>query len=303
MDSRGFGPRDGPRVAAVIGHADDADMLRRCIAHHLRIGVGHVFVSLNTPDAASERVTEEFAADMRVRAQRVEAFAPDPFHYFTAAVRVLAKWAAPDWVLFVDSDEFWIPARGRITESADLTAFDQIAVPRFNVPPLRDADGAEHEWERFDDLTPVVDAHRLADPENFRNDPKARWVMTKDHPKLMMRTELIGEVGRGAHTIVPRLRGWRGTTARDVLIMHVPFTTRERFRRKVVAIRERLATFGARFAPGEAWHWRRWLELDDAGRLDAEFDRQFIDAARLEALSALGIIATPRQIFARQGSA
>src|ERR1700730_17946878 len=36
-----------PSFAAVIAHADDANLLRRCIAHHLAIGVDNVFVSLN----------------------------------------------------------------------------------------------------------------------------------------------------------------------------------------------------------------------------------------------------------------
>jgi len=297
-------PARKPRFAAVIGHADDPGLLERCIAHHLAIGVDHVFVSLNTGDARSEQIARTFAASPRVRAARVESFAPDPFHYFTAAIGVVTSWVAPDWILFVDSDEFWVPATGRIGDTADLDAFDAVAVPRFNAPPVREPDGTLRALHRRDPAaTFVVNADRITDPREIGRDAAMSWVMSKDHPKLLVRPELVTEVGRGAHTIVPPASSMRGTTARDLLILHAPFTTRARFRRKIDAIRERLATVGDRFEPGQAWHWRHWLELDAAGTIDAEFDRQLVDAAMLETLHRQGILTTPAEVFARERAA
>jgi hypothetical protein len=44
--------------AAIIGHADEPSLLRRCIAHHLAIGVQWIFVSLNTQDRDNIIVAE-----------------------------------------------------------------------------------------------------------------------------------------------------------------------------------------------------------------------------------------------------
>jgi hypothetical protein len=293
--------RPAPSFCAVIGHADDPDLLERCIAHHLAIGVGHVFVSLNTADADSERAARSFAGDARVRAARVETFAPDPFHYFTAALHVARDWAAPDWVLFVDSDEFWVPASGYIAGTPELDAFDMLAVPRFNAPPVREADGSLRALHRADPARAfVVNAGEITDPRELERDPALSWVMAKDHPKLLVRPEFVVEVGRGAHTIVPTGAAMRGGLASDLLIVHVPFTTRERFGRKIGAIRKRMADVGDRFGTGQAWHWRRWLELDAAGEIDAEFDRQVVDVAQLETLHRQGVLTTPAEVFARE---
>ena len=96
------------RFAAIVAHADDPELLARCIAHHLALGVERVFVSLNLDDPESERVARSFEHTGRVRAARLESFARDPFHHFTEAKRPLVAWCDPEWLMFVDSDEFWI---------------------------------------------------------------------------------------------------------------------------------------------------------------------------------------------------
>lgn len=293
-----------PTFAAVIGHADDPDLLERCIAHHLAIGVDHVFVSLNGGDAASARVAREFAPSGRVRAARPETFALDPFHYFTAAKDVVAAWAAPDWLLFVDSDELWTPAGGRIQNTAGLDELDLVAAPRFNVPPLREPDGILREPELADrNATLVIGARTVMDGDYLLRNPGTPWIVVEDARKVMVRPELVKEVGRGAHDVVTPGPVPRWAWPDDLLILHLPFTTEARFRRKVDAIRARLATYGTRFGPTQAWHWRRWLALDYAGQLGAEFERQVFAAADVPELLARGVLTTPARLFARDGVA
>ncbi len=298
MEPRPNGTTTTPRVAAVIAHADDAALLERCIAHHLEIGVAHLFVSLNRADAASERVAREAARDRRVRVARVEDYSADPFRYFTEAVGVVRAWAAPDWLFFADSDEFWVPASGRIDRIERLHDTDVLSVPRYNAPPLRAAAGVDS-LLRFDPYTVhLADPPGLGGPQSFERDPHASWVMLRDHPKVMVRPEFVAEVGRGAHTIVSNDPHWRGAQAADALIVHLPFTTRARFGRKLTAIRARLAAYGDRFGPGEAWHWRRWIALDDAGEIDAEFERQLLSEHDVERLRCAGMLTTPGEVLA-----
>jgi hypothetical protein len=293
-----------PSFAAIIGHADDPDMLRRCIAHHLEIGVERIFVSLNDDDPQSASVANEFAAGGRVRAARVESFAPDPFHYFTAAKDVVMAWAAPDWVLFLDSDEFWVPAGGDIADTAGLAELDLIAAPRYNVVPLRERDGTVREVDLADPAHALlIAARRPMDAAYLARKPHTPWILVEDARKIMTRPELVREVGRGAHDIVATTGTPRWAWPDDLLIAHAPFTTEARFRRKVDAIRTRLTAYGNRFGPTQAWHWRRWLQIDDAGGLAAEFALQLFDARHVPALLAAGELTTPARLFVRDSAA
>ena len=44
-----------PRIAAVVGHADDPDLLRRWIRHHISIGLEHIFVEIAVAAAQLQR--------------------------------------------------------------------------------------------------------------------------------------------------------------------------------------------------------------------------------------------------------
>jgi hypothetical protein len=68
-------------------------------------------------------------------------------------------------------------------------------------------------------------------------------------------------------------------------------------------VRSRLETYGDRFTNDQAWHWRRWLAIADAGGIDAEFDRNTLDAQRLPELTAQGIVTTTAGRLARERTA
>jgi hypothetical protein len=284
-------------VAAIIAHADDADMLARCVRHHLAIGVDAVFVSLNLDDPESAQVARELTQDPRVRAERVEAFAPDPFHYFTAAKDAVVAWTDPDWVLFVDSDEYWMPRTGCIHRTRGLREADALDVPVLHVPPIRERDGTIRPLDAIDPRTTLVYGPRfLLSPAVLAQNPAAALIMNA-YTKVCARPEVVREVGRGAHTFEPAVAAPRHATCDDLVMLHYPFTTRDRLRRKVARIRARLAAYGDRFGPGQAWHWRRMVELDDAGKLDEEFDRQTFAADEIADLLAQGILTTPAREF------
>ncbi len=291
-------PRRGPVLAAVIVHADDAGLLRRCIAHHLEIGVDHIFVSLNLDDAESDEVVAEFAP-RGVRAERVAAFAPDPFDYFTAAMKLVVEWVTPDWILFVDSDEFWLPASGQLRHTANMDSADVYSVRRFNVPPIRGSDGAIREFAISDpERTLLIAARQVMDADFLTQHPEMIWINARIGPKLMVRPQFVEAIGVGAHDFAPRVSGARKVVPHDLMIVHVPFTTEARFRRKVASIRARMETYGHRYRPGEGWHWRRWLAVDDAGGTADEFGAQFLDEAATPELLARGTLTTPARLFA-----
>lgn len=284
--------------AAVIGHADEADILRQCITHHLQIGIDTIFVSLNREDPAGQAVIDAFAATGQVRGAQVRDFAQDEFEFYTAAVRVVRDWAAPDWLIFVDSDEFWLPASGHVAGTHGLDGADLLVVERFNAPPLRAADGSV-EYPRA--VTPDTEmfgrAEAALDGLPLAPSAETSFVATMVGPKIMVRPEIVRKVGRGAHTIESDRESYRTRESRDMLIVHLPFTSLERFRAKVEAVHARMAAFGHRFKADQAHQWRRWLQLREAGRIDEEFDVQVVDAAQAERLRARNLLVTARQVF------
>jgi hypothetical protein len=285
-----------PAFAAIIFHADKAEMLRRCIEHHLALGVGHLFVSLNVADPESCAVAEAFASH-RVRVARVADYAPDPLDYFSAALRAVSAWAQPDWVMFVDSDEFWVPAGGTMSAVAGLHATDAYPVRRFNAPPLRGADGT------IAPLAPpasalVVGARQAMDADYLAAHAETPWIMAKIGPKLMVRPAAVARIVFGAHEFVPARDGVSVTVPDDLLIVHLPFTDEARFRRKIELAGAMLEAHRERLQPEQAWHWRRWLDVVAAGGLSAEFAAQVIDARDVGELTSRGVLTTPAELLA-----
>ena len=169
---------------------------------------------------------------------------------------------------------------------------------------MRERDGTLRAAELADPAAAlVIGARHAIDADYLMRHPETPWIMVEDARKIMVRPELVEQVGRGAHDITARVARPRWTWPGDLLILHLPFSTEARFRRKVDAIRARLATYGPRFGPTQAWHWRRWLALDYAGGLRAEFERQVFTADDVPDLIARGVLTTPARIFARETAA
>jgi len=106
----------------------------------------------------------------------------------------------------------------------------------------------------------------------------------------------------GAHDmVVAGEEPVRRASPADLLIAHLPFTTRSRFNRKVENIRRIFAVHDSRFGTDSAWHWRRWLELAEQGRLDEEFERTVFDEGTLQELRLAGVIQSAAEVFAANG--
>ena len=286
---------DLPRFAAVIGHADEPEMLEACIRHHLSVGVGRLFVSLNnaTPEAA-----EALQGDERVRVVSAIAFAQaDSFQYFSHALRGLMDWAAPEWVLFTDSDELWLPESGKLSATRGLSDSDLLIVERYNTVPLRLRNGEIVPPDLADPYAqPLVLAREPIDEQYLAGDYRIPWIMGADAPKLLVRPDLVQQVGAGGHSIQAIAAGLRWTMPDDLIILHAPFTTEQRFRRKAAAVRDIMASHAGRFNARQAWHWRYWAGLAE-DRIAAEFQRQCIAASAAPLLRRQAVIGNAADLY------
>ena len=107
-------------------------------------------------------------------------------------------------------------------------------------------------------------------------------------------------MAQGGHDVQATQGELRRGEASDLLIAHLPFTSAERFERKLGNIRRVFEVHDAHFGEHLAWHWRRWLALPDAAAIRAEFARQHFDAATLACLRADGVVMSAAEWFDRE---
>jgi hypothetical protein len=254
-------------------------------------------VSLNSDDPDSADVVNRLSFGGRVRAMPVGEFAPDPFEFFTAATEVVAEWTAPDWVAYIDTDEFWVPRLGHLSSIRIPARANVVHVQSFNAAPIRHG-GTILTTVPPDPETPLINVRYPNDPQFFVDHPDARLIQADAWgTKVLARTEIVRRVERGAHKVVASSANAVRVRAQDLLIVHYPFTSAARFQRKISAVRRRLAEYGDRYNGTEAWHWRRWLELDDLGMIDAEFERQVFREDQVAYLLSIRFFVRPEQAF------
>jgi len=289
------------RIAACLGVKDEVELIEKSIAHLRQIGVDLIIAyDVNSTDGTSELI-EKYRSDRDFWILRLNEQTPDEFETWTRAMLALIKSADVDWAIFLDADEFWIPLTGSLKECAWLSGNDVLSVARFNIPTGADGPLMPRSLipEHYDELMLYV--HRVADLRaHLENDPAAVWIQGVDEDKVMARPERIGTIEVGAHNVfsadsIP-LRRAKPT---DLLIAHLPFTTRSRFKRKVANIRNMLAAQEASME-GLAWHWRRWIDLADRGELDDEYDRTLLAADRIPDLRKSGKIRSAAELLAEK---
>ena len=286
------------RLAASIGVKDEVELIEQTIMHLRAIGVDQIIaIDMYSTDGTVE-ILERHRSDDLWLTQMSDHESQE------AWVRLnleLVKEADADWVIFLDADEFPIPASGSLKKCAALNGADAVAVDRFNVPvgPSGPAMPGELAPEGYEDLLLVVDP--IPEPDFWaalERDPELSWIRKQVMPRVMARPEKIAGLTLGMHDIVAAdqtsLRRARGD---DLLIAHLPVTTRGRFRRKVENIRALLPVHDELYGEHSARHWRRWVELADAGALDQEFDRMIYDASTIAALREDGVIGSAAEAF------
>lgn len=292
-------------IVAIVGVKDELDLLPHCISHLRRIGVERIeAIDAGSTDGSLEWLQAQSAAG----ALGLHQFSdqdPDAAGWNRLTI-ALARNSGADHAIFLDADEFWIPQGGNLRDCASLEASDVLTVHRYNVP-LSPGQGlmtpgnappiaAEGLWL----ITDPVPGFR----EQLGSDRDLPWIRGVPMPKVAARTDCIDDMRDAGHAVDTIDAASRHAIADDVLIAHLPFTTLERFARKVANIRRTFAVHDEYFGPHLAWHWRRWLDLDTPAAIAAEYDRQCFDEAQFARLRAAGALHTADEMFRRwQGKA
>lgn len=286
------------KFAAIVGVKDEVELIGPCLRHLRAIGIDQIMVmDAGSTDGTLDILQSYREDDILVVCQSDQD--PDADAWGRTAT-ALARNSGADWVIFLDADEFWMPAGGSLHGCRQLDESDVLKVDRYNVPVDRHgvltADRKLPEGPR--EMLLVTRA-AVSFRTHLEQNPNTPWIRGVPAPKVMARPELLAWVGDGFHDVrmadcsVPRLH-----EADQMFIAHFPFTTLRRFKRKIANIRRVFAVHDAYFGPDLAWHWRRWLALESVADIHAEFQRQLFDEDTLAALLRVGVVQSAADWYA-----
>lgn len=294
------------RISAVIWAKDEVQLIEKTVRNFLRIGVYSVSIYDDGSRDGTAELIDRLVADL----PQVFAIVLGPSPDLTTALQIdgpvfapIMARDAPDWLLFGDPDEFWLPHGGRLTDLADLAEHDLLVIQRYNhAKDQRDFDPSCLDSPARLAALPLVVQRQALTPKIAREQPDKKWIMHQISPRIMVRPNLITGFVIGLHNAVPK----QGLTLRraeisDMVVVHIPFSNLSRFQRKVKNIAEIFTRYGAEHGTHMAWHWRQLLVDVERTSVAAEFQRQCFAQAELAALRDQGVLASPAEIFDSYG--
>lgn len=284
-------------IGAVLGVRDEVELIDRCLLHLRMIGIERVVAcDMGSVDGTSE-VLERHERDGFVRVRRF-----GETDDFENEMPELLTEVDTEWVLLLDADEFPVPASGDVADWARDDA-DVVTLPRYNVPLTAQGPAIP------DLVVPARYAELLviAEPleefwEAAEEQPELSWMLSPIAPRLVVRPEVVSGMPLGMHEVFPPPgRTPRRTTAGDVFVAHLPFTTLSRFERKAENVRRLLEERPDAFPPGWGRHWHRWAQRACEGRLEEEFARMVFDEPTLADLRENGRVRSAAELFEAAG--
>jgi hypothetical protein len=285
------------RVTAAIAVLDDVESVEQCIQHHARIGVDSFVIY----DLGSRDGTREIVKGLEGRDNVYVGYADmlavtrrDPHQPRTPIANLMQAAAyerfRPDYLLYVDADEFWMPSGGALRLGS--YGGDLLEVRRYNVIPDRKL--AAGEWG----LSQVPLRDRIVYRDRVQYGPtldhKTRVVQHAIGPKIAHRgTPMTIAFGNHAILDAPVAK----VSPHDLVILHFPFSTFDRFQRKIQNAESFVDENNSRMESAEAWHWRLWVHAYRQGLLREAYESQFSTDQEIERLLRDGTACYARELF------
>ena len=282
------------RVAAIVGVKDECDLIQPCLERLWAVGVGPILV-LDDHSVDGTRDVVDRLADRSPAPLARTTFSPDFGQNMLVDGPVVGPFVrhhAPDWLLFIDADEFLICINDDLPTVLAGAVSPVLSIERFNVPltcdpfvPVAGTDGSAFL------SVPLITGREALNRKLLEESVDRRWIMNQIAPKLACRPRCVAQYGLGWHTVLDSSgQPIPASPAKGMIIAHLPMTTLGRFVRKVDNAREFFRNYGDNYPGDAAWHWKRWVDLADRGLLDAEFEAQRMGESEMNRLVDLGVI-------------
>jgi glycosyltransferase involved in cell wall biosynthesis len=213
------------KIVATVAVKDEVELVERCVRHLQRIGVSHVYVfDLYSTDGTAQ-ILQRLAAGPGITVGNFSDEDPVAYKATVQGQIETLRHSGADWAIFLDADEFWIPASGDLRDCAALADHDVLTVRRFNVPlgpdgPLCAPDLGPAHYADLQFFARDIPRFRVA----MQRDADLSWIRGVPKYKAMARPAVMDGIGEGLHDVVSHSQV-RRTTPQDLLIAHLPFTS------------------------------------------------------------------------------
>lgn len=271
--------------------SDQGDIIKDYLEWHLDLGIDFILAQDCNSSDNTHAVLNSFS-DRAVR------WFPMPVKNYLnyqpseEMARIAREEYAADWLIMCDVDEFLCPVgddlRTLLKRAAaeDITA---INVPCFNMTgPLLGAGRAiETRTLRID--RPIVESLE----QQLSWDIPVPYIFIRHPPKTIVRISAFAEYGSGAHEV--KTASGRTAEFPELRFLHFPIRGFDKFQKKI----ENVTAFfeeNKHFEDWWGWHWRRWIWLNQEGRLREEYETQFVSPAREAELIRDGICSVDKTL-------
>lgn len=265
-------------IAAVVGVRDEVTLIKKCVSHLKQLGVaGIVVVDNGSTDGTREILRDLAAGDPDIALVLNSGDPTKDVRYFEEGIRVAKQSFAPDWILIQDADEFLVVPDGNLDGIAERASAESVLIKRFNACLTGDLLRVLKEDRPRFELLDIHSSEARLSRASMDAVPSIAWIAGMPVEKMLARADVLSNVLAGGH----RGEDFRGRelsteSTSNAVFVHVPFSTLERFERKIANIEYVLETNPNLFSGADGWHWKRWLEIKQAGLLRYEFERQFL---------------------------
>jgi hygromycin-B 7''-O-kinase len=286
------------RVGAILGTMDELDVLPGAVEGLRSIGIERIVVfDHGSTDGSLEYLAE---AEKQGDLWTVHVTAEDGGDVHCGMRLRLAQALGVERVIFLDSDEIWLPAGGLLGGVTEAMDSEVLVVSRFNVVSGPDGPYLPEEITPATYDKVLVYAQPVADLfEHMREHPETPWIRGHLEPKLMIRPGAVRAIHAGSHDADLGPGQQMKEMARNIVIAHQPVRSYERFERRARNVRAAIESEPEWFSGSQAWQWVRWARLLEEGRLREEYERQLVLPEHLEELRASGTVRSVAEILER----
>ncbi len=278
------------QAAIVMAVINEGDIIALNINHHRRLGVRKfVITDLGSMDDTMAILRKEAeAGDIEIMTTTTRNVAEG--QYYKRMIDRVRDDGDLSYVFLLDADEFLSPRDGNLAAALQSITADVGSIARNNAISTRPIAARKADISASLLAHTHIVRHGSRPPAHIDDRMKADLPVALMHldPKVVVRLPLLGDPGPGNHTIQ---NATQEPVPEDVLkIIHYPLRSVEQFK---VKLKEARVVLGLHpDAPADvAWHWRRWLRLEDDGALDAEIDQFFFREDAVRAMTAVGLAA------------
>jgi hypothetical protein len=282
------------RIILITMPYDQADIVEDFLDWHLELGVDLILALDGGSTDGTRDVLERYASTTRVV-------------WFSLPERDMSKYSVADelaamardryeadWIIYSDVDEF-ICTHGKdlrsVLADSDRDGITLLDLPRRTMtgPPIPANRRATEVLTLRIDRTVVPTGEQM-----LSGDLPVPFAFVEVGGHIAVRAAAIGSFAMGMHAAAVT---WGTSATSDLYILHYAIRGYEDFRQKVRNT-EKWLEDNPHLPLGWGWHWRRWIQLEKAGRLREDYDCQFVSPSRATELVADGTCAVDTTIAA-----